>query len=477
MATYILDQRIRVLLIEDDAGDALLVREMLAEIKSQTFVLTHSDRVGKAMQQLATVEFDVILLDLSLPDGQGLDLVKQVRQAAPETPVVVMSGLRDEELALRIVQEGVQDYCVKGQVNSFLLGRSLRYAIERKRIEDELLRTNAELAALFRVSSAASRSVALNDLLADIIATITGLSFLNLEPRGTVLLVEEDQLRLAYEVGHDQEFSRRHHSLAMGECLCGQAAISGEMLVLDDGCTCGRHPLAAAGLKPHGHIIIPLKVRQQVIGVVCLHTAPRTLMDEAERRLILSLGELIAIAVDNASLYETTRQLALHDPLTGLANRRHLDIVAEGTLALARRNNTPFAIILLDLDHFKAYNDTHGHTAGDQLLIAVAKTMKREVRDTNLVVRYGGEEFLILLPDTEFAAAMVAAERTRIKLRQETGVTVSMGVAWAKQSVGSMAQLVAAADTALYQAKNGGRNQVVGQECPVTDTELESDRG
>lgn len=468
MGTHTIDQRIQVLLIEDDAGDALLVGEMLAEIKTQSFVLTHVNRVAKAMAELAASAFGVILLDLSLPDGQGLELVKQVRQAAPETPVVVMSGLRDEELAVRIVQEGVQDYCVKGHVDSFLLSRSLRYAIERKRIEDELRRTNAELAVLFQVSSTASRSVEMGELLADIIATITALEMLHLERKGAVLLVHDGHLRLAYEVGHDQEFATRHQVIAMADTLCGKAAATGEMVVTDADCFCGHHHLTPAGPQPHGHIIIPLKARQQVIGVLCLFTAPKTRIDEAERKLLLSIAEQIAIAIDNSLLYETTRQLALHDPLTGLANRRHLDIVAEGSLAMARRNNTPFSIIMLDLDHFKAYNDSHGHSAGDQLLIAVAKTMKGEVRDTNLVVRYGGEEFLILLPDTPFAAAMVVAERTRVKLLENTCVTVSIGVAWANEPLGSMVELITAADTALYQAKNSGRNRVVGQDAPVT---------
>lgn len=460
-------QEIRVLLIEDDAGDALLVREMLADIKTQAFSVTHANRVAMAMELLAGADFGVILLDLSLPDGHGLDLVKKVRRAAPETPVVVMSGSRDEELAVRIVQEGVQDYCVKGHADSFLLGRSLRYAIERKRIEDELRRTNRELAVLFQVSSTASRAADMNGLLADMIDTVTGLEVLKLERKCAVLLMHEGHLKLVYEVGHGKEFCQNHQSIAIGECLCGQVAASGEMLVTADACLCRRHTIRYAGMEPHGHIIIPLKVRGQVVGVLCLYTQPDIAIKDDERKLLLSIGEQIAVAVENARLHEATRQLALHDPLTGLANRRHLDIVAEGNLAMARRYGTTFSIILLDLDHFKNYNDAHGHGAGDQLLVAVARTMKKEVRDTNLVVRYGGEEFLVLLPDTEIASAMLVAERIRAKICESTGVTVSMGVAWAKDAVYSMAELIAAADKALYQAKNSGRNRVVRAESPL----------
>lgn len=454
--------QIRILLVEDDAGDALLVQEMLSEIKTPHFIVTHVDRVAKAMAQLRETRFGVILLDLSLPDGQGMELVKAVRQAAPETPIVVMSGQRDDDFALKIVQEGVQDYCVKGHVDSFLLTRTLQYAIERKRIEDTLRRRNTELAVLFHVSSTVSRCIDMQGLLADIIGSLAGMEILRLKWQGAILTVEDDgSLRLAQELGHSPAFIEAHQRLCGGECLCGFAVESGEIVVSSDAFQDARHTIRYAGMEPHGHIIIPLKSRERVVGILCLDTAPGISVREGERKLLLSIGEQVGIAVENARLYEETRRLALHDSLTGLANRRHLDIVAESNLARARRHGTPFAIILLDLDHFKRYNDTHGHSAGDQLLVTVAKTMKNEVRETSLVVRYGGEEFLVLLSDTEISAALVVAERIRLKVQENTGVTVSLGVSWAKDADRSLAALIAEADAALYRAKNSGRNRVV----------------
>lgn len=453
---------IRILLVEDDAGDALLVQEMLSEIKTPHFVMSHADRVAGAMAHLREEQFGVILLDLSLPDGQGMELVRAIRQAAPETPVVVMSGQRDEDIALKIVQEGVQDYCVKGRVDSFLLARTLRYAIERKRIEDDLRRRNTELAVLFHVSSAVSRCIDMQGLLADIIGLLAGVEILSLKRQGAILTVEDDgTLRLAQELGHSPSFIEAHQRLAWGECLCGIAMKNGEMVISSDAFQDPLHTLRYAGMEPHGHIIIPLKSRERVVGVLCLDTAPGISVREGERKMLLSIGEQLGIAVENARLYEETRQLALHDPLTGLANRRHLDIVAGSNLARARRYGTPFAIILLDLDHFKRYNDAHGHSAGDQLLVAVANTMKNEVRDTSLVVRYGGEEFLILLSDTEIGEALAVAERIRLKVQENTGVTVSLGVSWATDGARSLAVLIGEADAALYRAKNSGRNRVV----------------
>ena len=453
--------QISILLVEDDLGDALLVQEMLSEIKDPLFAVTHVDRVAKALDQIREAQFGVILLDLSLPDGQGLELVKVVRQAAPETPIVVMSGQRDDDFALKIVQEGVQDYCVKGHVDSFLLTRTLRYAIERKRIEDTLRRRNAELAVLFHVSSTVSRCIDMQGLLADVIGSLAGMDILSLKWQGAILTLEDDgTLRLAQELGHSPDFIEAHQRLQCNECLCGLAVKSGEMVVSSDAFQDAQHTLRYAGMEPHGHIIIPLKSRERVIGILCLDTVPGISVREGERKLLLSIGEQVGIVVENARLYEETRRLALHDSLTGLANRRHLNIVAENNLARARRHGIPFAIILLDLDHFKRYNDTHGHSAGDQLLVAVANTMKNEVRETSLVVRYGGEEFLVLLSDTEITAALAVAERIRLKVQEETGVTVSMGVSWAKDATRPLALLIADADAALYQAKNSGRNRV-----------------
>ena len=129
---------IKILLVEDNPRDAHLVKEMLADADTIQFELAHIDQLSKALEYLSKASFDIILLDLSLPDRHGLDTVIQIRNASPTVPIVVMSGLGDEELAIKAVQEGAQDYLVKGEVESNLLVRSIRYAIERKQSEEAL---------------------------------------------------------------------------------------------------------------------------------------------------------------------------------------------------------------------------------------------------------------------------------------------------------------------------------------------------
>jgi len=129
---------IRVLLVEDNPGDARLIWEMLAEAGTNKFELAHVERLSEAIKRLAEGGIDVVLLDLSLPDEHGLDTVDRVCTAVPHVPVVVLTGLDDETLAIKAVQEGTQDYLVKGQMDSSLLMRAIRYAIERHRMQAAL---------------------------------------------------------------------------------------------------------------------------------------------------------------------------------------------------------------------------------------------------------------------------------------------------------------------------------------------------
>ncbi|HWP29422.1 MAG TPA: response regulator, partial [Chloroflexota bacterium] len=135
---------LNVLLIEDNPGDARLIQEMLAEGRNGVFRLERADRLAGGLARLAAGPVDVVLLDLSLPDGQGLDTFRRLHAQAPHVPVVVLSGLDDEEVAVRAVQEGAQDYLVKGQVDGPLLVRALRYAIERQRAAEERARLLAQ---------------------------------------------------------------------------------------------------------------------------------------------------------------------------------------------------------------------------------------------------------------------------------------------------------------------------------------------
>lgn len=193
---------------------------------------------------------------------------------------------------------------------------------------------------------------------------------------------------------------------------------------------------------------------------------------------------LLAVHVFAASVFERVRRehdekLELQgrladetvtDPLTGLRNRRYLERFLETETARANRYDASFSVAMLDLDHFKIYNDTHGHPAGDQVLTSVADILRSVVRDADVIVRYGGEEFTVVMPGGETEAARAVCERIRASVEERTfqgedvmpgGLTVSLGVASFPTHADSGEELIEAADQALYDAKERGRNQVV----------------
>jgi len=230
-----------------------------------------------------------------------------------------------------------------------------------------------------------------------------------------------------------------------------------------------RHTISYEGMKNHGDIIVPLKTPNGISGVMFLHTEPNVNIREHDLDLLHTIGNQLGVAIENAKLYEQTKALSLHDPLTGLANRNMMDMELANSMARCRRTGEPLSLLMIDLDHFKRFNDTYGHTAGDDLLIALARILKYEIREVDLIIRYGGEEFLVIMPDTPIDVALRAAERIRKKVEtgdfqvgegQSTHLTISLGAATSTDGSESPTILMTRADTALYLAKERGRNRV-----------------
>lgn len=172
-------------------------------------------------------------------------------------------------------------------------------------------------------------------------------------------------------------------------------------------------------------------------------------------KLILRQNEIL---LENISLKIESRHQSFIDPLTKLWNRRRLYLLIDKMIELSKRSGDPFSLILLDIDHFKKFNDTHGHNAGDTLLVRLAELLLDCCREQDLVVRYGGEEFMVVLPNTTINQAKIIAERIHTTVRKNTDVTVSAGLA---QYTGQLnfAHMVQQADEALYAAKNKGRDR------------------
>lgn len=418
-----------LLLVEDNPGDARLLREMFNEPGSHNIELTHVESLTAAETHLALCTVDIILLDLGLPDANGLAAVRRAHAAAPRVPLVVLTGLDDEALALQALQEGAQDYLVKGQVETRSLLRALRHAIERRNLEE----------ALFVEKERAQ--VTLNSIGDAVICTdITGnITFLNLIaekmtgwPRQEAAgLPMADIFRILDATSH--ETTPNPTEIAVGE---------NRTVHLPSNCVLVRRD----GFEiPIEDSVAPIHDRQgRPIGAVIVFRDV-----SAARAMSLQMA-----------------YSAQHDFLTGLPNRMLLNDRVSQAIVLAPRHAKKVAVLFLDLDGFKHINDSLGHAIGDKLLQSIAKRLVECVRSSDTVSRQGGDEFVVLLSEVEKPEDPAITARRMLETvaephsidHHDLHVTTSIGVSVCPEDGDDAATLIKNADTAMYQAKENGRH-------------------
>lgn len=241
----------------------------------------------------------------------------------------------------------------------------------------------------------------------------------------------------------------------------------------------GDSGLDCAHLHDHpGELLIcaPMMAQGETIGTICLRLDPALRGEiglearEHIERLAMMVADRVGIAIANVRLRETLRLQSIRDPLTGLLNRRYLEESLPRELDLARREQQPLAVLMIDVDHFKRFNDTHGHEAGDQALRLIGRQLMSDFRGSDMACRLGGEEFAVVMPRTALEQARQRAEMLRQRVGQLSfthhgtvvaSITLSVGIACYPEHGQVMPRLVDAADQALYRAKRAGRNRVV----------------
>ena len=225
--------------------------------------------------------------------------------------------------------------------------------------------------------------------------------------------------------------------------------------------------LNGESVNANGTLALPLLVGGTPIGVLGVEP-PDGALDPARHRALEAAATLLAVSLKNAQLFREVRENSMRDSLTGCLVRTHAAEVIDAELRRARRSQAPVSMIIFDLDHFKQINDRHGHLCGDAVLAAVGRCMREVLRGSDLKCRYGGEEFLVLLPETPLAGARRVAETLRREIADRSvlwaghtlSCTASFGLTQALPGETSFAALIARADAALYRAKDEGRNCV-----------------
>lgn len=220
-----------------------------------------------------------------------------------------------------------------------------------------------------------------------------------------------------------------------------------------------------------GGVIVPLTDKKRTNGLLKLFTQSENFFTEDDLKLMKHIGSILSKSILNVKSHSVMRRMATVDGLTNLYNRRFFNEQLMREFKRSRRYHSSLALIMIDVDHFKAYNDHSGHLNGDQVLIVVGELLKACVREVDFVARYGGEEFSVILPEANLKQGMVVAEKIRSSVektkftdehKQPSGkLTVSLGVATNTSEVDSINELINRADVALYRAKRDGRNQCI----------------
>jgi diguanylate cyclase (GGDEF)-like protein len=225
---------------------------------------------------------------------------------------------------------------------------------------------------------------------------------------------------------------------------------------------------------PHGYMCVPLIAHGETLGVLHLCAMQEAALGDSKQHIIRTVAEQFSLTLANLRLQQTLRTQSINDPLTGLFNRRYMEASLEREILRAKRHETALSVIMLDVDHFKSFNDTFGHGAGDVLLQEVSQALRSCARGEDIVCRYGGEEFIIILPGASSAVARQRAKRIgetvkkiQVAYHGQTlaSVTVSLGVAAYPEHSETHDDLIRMADAALYSAKHAGRDCVVVSDC------------
>jgi diguanylate cyclase (GGDEF)-like protein len=285
-----------------------------------------------------------------------------------------------------------------------------------------------------------------------------------------ILLLDEqkESLYIAASDGY-LSGSKENFWIRLGEGVTGKVAAIGKPLLLQDVTKFKGYIAGIEGAR--SELAVPLKVKDKLIGVLNVESKELNAFDEGDLKLLLVLSTPVAIAIQNAQLHQQIKNLAITDELTGLYNFRYLIERLEEEIKRTQRYKRSLALIMADIDHFKKYNDSFGHLEGNKVLKVLADILKVSVREVDIVGRYGGEEFIIILPEAGKEEAREIAERMRFKVERykfinnknhpnENKLTLSLGVTSCFREFISLESLIYKVDQALYQAKRKGRNRV-----------------
>lgn len=340
--------------------------------------------------------------------------------------------------------------------------------IEQARLFTEERKRSSELELLHKTSLEITQH---NDLPALLQIIVERAALLLDAPCGTLYLIDDQKEELVCEVSHNLTHDEVGTIAPFGEGAVGIVAKTGEPLIIPDYASWPHRTITLEQMGGFLSVLsVPIAWQKKMTGVIQLaRRTPNRPFTQRDINLLRLFSNHAAISLENSRLYNELQQIATQDALTGLYNRRGLREIGQREIERARRFKRPLSALMLDIDHFKRFNDTYGHVVGDQVLVEIARICRQQLRSIDVSCRYGGEEFLILLLENDVYAAGAAASRLCERIAQAPiatsagylSITASIGAAALDNSMIGLSDLIRAADEALYEAKHKGRNQAV----------------
>lgn len=442
---------------------------LLDKNKQELYVRAHFGRggvdsgermpVGRGITGTAAkVKRPIYAPDVS-KDPRYINVVKETRS---EVSIPLM--VRDEVVGVLDFQSEQIDYFKPEMIDlltlfstqaSLALENARLYSLERRRAE--------QLEAINAVAQQTTALLDLDELLTVVCRLV--LEWFNNIDHVAVLLCEPEGLRVRAYEGRLTAKLPLGSQLPPGTGLVSRSLAESRSIIQND--VVGVEGYFQGFVETQSEMCVPLIFFGEKLGVLALDSAAKDAFQDEDIQPLESVADICAAAIQNANYFERMRQLAYVDGLTGIHNRRYFEMRIVEELERASRFQGRMALIMVDIDHFKRLNDEFGHLLGDEVLRCVAGLLKQQLRKVDMVCRYGGEEFAVVVPETTGDNAMVVAEKLRrqVECHPFPGVprpvTISCGVADYHLHGLTRDEVVAAADGALYRAKQAGRNRVM----------------
>lgn len=320
------------------------------------------------------------------------------------------------------------------------------------------------------IGKAITSTLDLKEVLSIIMQKITEI----LQPKDwALLLLDNESKKLHFEVVVGERSEKlKDVKLSLGEGIAGWVAEKGEPLIITNAQEDPRFAKRVdetSSFNTRSVICVPLKSKGRVLGVIeLINTLDEGPFEENDIVFLQTIADYAAIAIENALFFKKVQELTITDDVTGLYNPRYLHQILDSEITRSQRYNLTFSIIFLDIDYFKKVNDTYGHLIGSQVLQETAKVLKANLRESDIATRYGGDEFVIILPETNKMLAYEVAKRLHKALGNHSFIneelnihlTASFGVANFPEDALNKLDLIRKADMAMYRVKESGRNDI-----------------